>query len=346
MIDKTIEELLPSWFEGTLNPEERERVEQWKNASEENRQIFTGLLRAWEGTMQLNRMKHYDAEKALIRVNSIITAQKKNRIFEVFQKVAAVLILPLIVAIFLFAINKSNKEKDPFVAWHTLEIPAGMRSEFYLPDSTKVYLNSKSSLSYPLVFSDNMREVKLSGEAYFEVAENKEVPFIVNNGRINIEVTGTEFLATNYVHEELTEIVLLNGSINLFQGGYLTTKKDIIQLNPGEKAFYKENNKNLVVEQVDSEKYIAWKAGMLMFREDPMPEVVRRLNRWYNVDIHLEGPELKDWTYTATFEDESLMQVLELLKISAPIEYTVKQREIKTDKTFSKMEIIIRQKKR
>jgi transmembrane sensor len=84
------------------------------------------------------------------------------------------------------------------VAWHTLEIPAGMRSEFYLPDSTKVYLNSKTSLSYPLVFSDNIREVKLSGEAYFEVAENKEVPFVVNTGRINIEVTGTEFLATNY----------------------------------------------------------------------------------------------------------------------------------------------------
>ncbi|HZH71570.1 MAG TPA: DUF4974 domain-containing protein, partial [Mariniphaga sp.] len=72
--------------------------------------------------------------------------------------------------------------------------------------------------------------------------------------------------------------------------------------------------------------------------------VVRRLNRWFNVDIQLEGPELKDWTYTATFEDETLEQVLELLKISAPVNYSIKRREMKTDKTFSKMEIVIKQK--
>jgi transmembrane sensor len=346
MNNQHIEELLPSWFDGTINAEGKEKVEQWKEASEENRQIYAGFLRAWEGIEQLKRMKNYDAEKALIQVNSKLTAQKKYRFTDIFQKVAAVLFLPLIITTILFSIDKSQKEKDSFVAWNTIEIPAGMRSEFWLPDSTKVYLSSKTTLSYPMEFSNSIREIKLSGEAYFEVAEDREMPFIVNTGRINIEVTGTEFIATNYDHEGLTEIALLNGSINLFQGDYFTTKKDITQLKPGEKAIYKENTTNLIVEQINAEKYTAWKAGILMFREDPLPEVVRRLNRWYNVDIQLEGPELKDWTYTATFEDESLIQVLELLKISAPVDYTIKQREIKTDKTFSKMEIIIKQKKR
>jgi len=329
MKNNNIEELIPSWFEGTLSPEEREKVEQWKAASEENRQIFADSLRAWEGMEQLRRMKKYNPEKAIRQVNSRIEKRKEIRIFTIFQKAAAILILPLLIATLWFALGKPQKASDPFVAWHTLEIPAGMRSEFYLPDSTKVYLNSKTSLSYPLGFNNNIREVKLSGEAYFEVTENKEVPFIV---------------ASRYPHEELTEIILVEGGITLFQGNYHTAKKDIIQLKPGEKAFCLDSDKKMAIDKVNTGKYLAWKEGLLVFREDPMPEVVRRLNRWFNVDIQLEGPELKDWAYTATFEDESLEQVLELLKISAPIEYTIKRREMKTDKTFSKMEIVIKQK--
>jgi ferric-dicitrate binding protein FerR (iron transport regulator) len=345
MKNNHIEELIPSWFEGTLSPEEREKVEQWKAASEENRQIFADSLRAWEGMEQLRRMKKYNPQKSIQQVHSKIEKQKRIRVLDIFQKVAAILILPLIVATLWLALGKPQKTSESFVAWHTLEIPAGMRSEFYLPDSTKVYLNSKTSLSYPLEFSNSFREVKLTGEAYFEVAENKELPFIVNTGRINIEVTGTEFIATRYPHEKLTEIVLVKGGINLFQGDYPTTKKDIIQLNPGEKALCLDSDSRLAIDKVNTEKYSAWKNGVLLFRDDPMPEVVRRLNRWFNVDIQLEGPELKGWAYTATFEDESLEQVLELLKISAPVDYMIKRREMKSDKTFSKMEIVIKQKR-
>lgn len=343
MKNNNIEELIPSWFEGTLSQEEREKVKQWKALSEENRQIFTDSLRAWEGMEQLRRMKKYDPEKAIRQVNSKIEKHKRIRLFDIFQRVAAILILPLIVATLWFALEKPQKTSEPFVAWHTLETPAGMRSEFVLPDSTKVYLNSNTSLSYPLVFSNTFREVKVSGQAYFEVAENKKVPFIVTTGKINVEVTGTEFMTTNYKHEKLTEIVLIEGGINLFQGDYLTSRKNIVKLEPGHKAFLEVGNNELVTTGVDKEKYLAWKNGILIFRNDPMPEVVLRLNRWFNVDIKLVGNELKDYVYTATFEEESLTQILELLKISAPIDYSIKQREQNKDDTFSKMEIIIKQ---
>jgi ferric-dicitrate binding protein FerR (iron transport regulator) len=186
---------------------------------------------------QLRLMKKYDPEKAIQQVNAKIEKQKRIRIIDIFQKVAAILVLPLIVVTVWFALEKPQKTSEPFLAWHTLEIPAGMRSEFYLPDSTKVYLNSKTILSYPFSFSDTIREVKLSGEAYFEVAENKEVPFIVNTGRINIEVTGTEFIAINYPHEELTEIVLVEGGINLFQGDTAPVKKILFSSIPEKKHF-------------------------------------------------------------------------------------------------------------
>ncbi len=344
MKDNPIEELLPSWFEGTLTVEEKEKVDQWKNASAENRQILADFHRMWEGMEQLKRMKKYDSKKAIQNLNAKIQKKRRFNGWKMFRRMAAILILPLVITTLYLSIHKIQL-KDQTVAWHTLEIPAGMRSEFILPDSTKVYLNSKTTLSYPIEFSNTIREVKLSGEAYFVVAENKKVPFIVNTGRINIKVTGTEFLATNYANEKLTEILLFKGGIRLFQNDYDTEKKYITDLEPGEMAFCRNDNNKLVIKKVNPEKYASWKNGILMFRDDPMSEVVKRLNRWYNVNIKLEGPELKDWNYTATFEDESLMQVLELLKISAPIDYTIKEREIKTNKTFSKMEIIIRQKK-
>jgi len=214
-----------------------------------------------------------------------------------------------------------------------------------LPDSSRVFLNSNTRLSYPLAFSSKVREVKLTGQAYFEVAENKKVPFVVNTGRLNIEVTGTEFMVTNYLSENLTEVALIKGGINLFYGDYFIDKKDIVQLKPGQMAFLKTGDKELIISQVNIKKYQAWKDGFLLFRDDSMPEVVQRLNRWFNVDIQLTGPELKDYVYTATFKDESLVQVLELLKISAPIDYKIKTRERKTDTTFSKMEVEIIQKR-
>ncbi len=343
MNDRRIAEWVLSWFEGTITPEERRKAEEWKAASEENRQFFAESLRVLEGIKHLGKMKKFDAQKALRQVNARIKNKGPSRILRIFQKVAAVLLAPLIITTLYFALKKPQPPEKS-TAWHTLETAAGMRSEFFLPDSTKVYLNSKTSLSYPVTFSKHVRKVKLAGEAYFEVAENKDAPFIVKTGKINIKATGTEFMATNYPREELVEVALIEGGIKLFQGDCRTTYKEIIRLKPGQKAFWKEGKKKLLVNPVDTEKYTAWKNGILLFRDDPMPEVVRRLNRWFNVDIRLTAPELKNYVYTATFEDESLKQVLDLLKISAPIDYTIKKRERKTNKTFSKMEIEIKQK--
>ncbi len=341
MNNNNIEELILSWFEGTLSPEEREKVEQWISASDENRQAFADSLRAWEGIEQLRLMRKYKPEEAIKKVNLKIEKQKRLTFFGIFQKAAAILILPLLFATLWFALEKPQQKRKPPVAWHTLNIPPGMRSEFYLPDSTKVFLNSKTQLSYPLEFNDSLREVKLTGEAYFEVAQNGEVPFVVNTEKINIEATGTEFIVTRYPHEELTEVVLVEGEVNLYQGDYFTTKRVIRQLAPGQKALCKDVDNKLSVKKVETAKYLALKNGILLFRDDPMPEVVLRLNRWFNVDIQLVGTELEDWAYTATIEDETLEQTLELLKISAPIEYTIKRRQMKTDNTFSKMEIEI-----
>jgi transmembrane sensor len=343
MNNQIIEELLPSYFKGSINKVDREKVEVWKEASKENRQIFADSLKAWEGIEQLRRMKKYNAEKALKNVNLRIEKHKSVSFFTLLQKVAAVLFLPLLFTTLYFA-TKTPTQQVADTIWQTIKTPAGQRSEFTLPDGTQVFLNSKTSLSYPVAFNGATRDVKIIGEAFFDVAENKEQPFIVNTGKIKVEVTGTEFKASNYPNENLTEIVLASGKINLFQGEYAKNRNVLGAMVPGEKATFYDNEDKVYFDKVEVDKYISWKDGVLMFRDDSMPDVVRRLNRWFNVDIQLTGDALEDYVYTATFQDESLIQILDLLKMSAPIDYTIKHRERKPDKTFSKMEIEIIQK--
>lgn len=340
MTTSAIEKILPLYFEGKLSEQDKAKVDHWRNSSDVNQKIFKESEKAWEGITHLQSMKKYDSEKALQKVNRKIERQNR-RVLTIIQKVAAILILPFIFSTIYFALlnpkNPNSKNDQLF----TIKSPAGMRSEYVLPDGTKVYLNSKTSLSFPAEFADNFRYVSLDGEAYFEVEENKKMPFIVNTGKISIEVTGTQFKASNYSNEDLTEIVLVSGSVNLFSGNYSESKKDITRLKPGEKASFIASEEQLSIENIDVEKYISWKDGILMFRNDSMKDVVKRLNRWFNVDIKLSGNTLMDYVYTGTFEDESLNQILELLKISAPIDYKINKRQKKTDETFSKMEIEI-----
>jgi ferric-dicitrate binding protein FerR (iron transport regulator) len=176
-------------------------------------------------------MKKYNAENALQKVHSKIAVQENPLFWVIFRKVAAILILPLLAVTFWFALRTPDFQTTE-IAWNTLETPAGMRSEFVLPDGTQVYLNSKTILRYPMTFSNDIREVKLDGEAYFQVAEDKKHPFVVNTGKVNIEVTGTEFKASNYRHENLTEIVLISGSIQLFKGDYSIKKSNLTPLRP------------------------------------------------------------------------------------------------------------------
>ena len=324
---------MPTYFKGTVDNCQREKIGDWKDASEEDQQFFTDSFKAWEGIEHLRRMKIYNSEKALEKVSRRIKKHSFVKLRNAFQKIAAVLILPLLVATLYLA------TRIPVTEWYTLKTPVGLRSELLLSDGTRVYLNSKTTLIYPLIFNGSTRDVTLSGEAYFEVAENKKQPFVVNTGKVNIEVTGTEFTASNYPDENLTEIVLVSGEINLFQGKYSKQKKNLHTMLQGEKATFDGNE--LYFDKVEVDKYTSWKEGILIFRDDSMKEVVLRLNRWFNVDIRLMGKSMEDYVYTATFQDESLIQILDLLKISAPIDYKIKQRDRKPDKTFSNMEIEI-----
>lgn len=264
-----------------------------------------------------------------------------NKVFAIFSKAAAVLILPLLVYSIYFTSGKAKTGSSVSnLVWQTVKTPAGMQTDFLLPDGTHIWLNSGSVFKYPTPFAENKRQVELTGEAFFDVVKDASHPFIVKAGKMNIEVKGTRFNVINYPDEPMTELILESGHVRLFGGNY-DDNKTIANINSGELAVIDNNQNRLSVGKVDVAKYTAWKDGVLIFRDDPMDEVVRKLNRWFNVEIELKNPELKEYVYTATYRDETLPQILELLRISAPVKYTVTDRKRLPDNSFIKRKIVI-----
>ena len=283
----------------------------------------------------LSEMQSYDAAKALAKVNRKISRiSSKQRAFK-YQKIAATLLIPLFLASVSYIFYLRNKIHQTEIVWQTVETMPGQKSIVDLPDGTKVWLNSDTKLSYPSVFKSKCREVKLSGEAFFDVRKMDDCPLRVQIGDLDIKVLGTKFNVTNYASDAYTEVVLESGRVDLYAINE-KQKDPLVSMKPGQKALYLKDDKILSLKSVRADQYTAWTNGILIFRDDAMTDVVCKLNRWFNTEIVITDSTISQYNYTATFQHESLEQILELLSISAPIEYKIIRREKDENHMFSK----------
>jgi len=177
---------------------------------------------------------------------------------------------------------KSNRNKTDL---NQIIIPYGKRSDIRLADGTHVWLNSGSKLSYPFKFSENSREVYLSGEAFFEVKPNAKKPFFVNTHDIKIKVLGTSFNVCAYSNDKTVQTVLIKGRVTEGKNKLFAST---IDLQPGERLTYIKSDKNLLKDKVDVKLYSSWVKGYLIFDNIPIHEVLTKLKRSYNQDIIIE----------------------------------------------------------
>ena len=188
---------------------------------------------------------------------------------------------------------------------NTFSTPRGGQYQIVLSDGTKVWLNSASSLKYPVVFNGKERRVELTGEAYFEVAKNKERPFKVVANKQTVEVLGTHFNISAYSDENIIKTTLLEGSVKVSGGG----KKKLIA--PGEQAQFKDGD--IQISEVNVNEVTAWKRGVFQFRDDDIKDVMKQVSRWYDVDIKYEG-NLPDRKFSGGISrNASLSQILDVL---------------------------------
>lgn len=341
-----IEELLPGYLSGDVSDKDRVMMNDWRSESPENEVIYLESLKAWEAMILLSEMEQFNSFEALRKVSTKISQPQFAKWWIKLQQVAAILILPLLVySGYLTIQNQAKNNSQEQVMMQTISSRQGMVTKFDLADGTKVWLNSGSELQFPTRFTGVKREVILKGEAFFEVTRNEKLPFRVNANELKVEVLGTSFNVVSFDDDTQSEVVLVTGKVALSsENGHIN--KEYGTMHSGQRAIYEKENHEVITQEVDIEKYIAWREGNLIFRDDSMEDVVKRLSRWFNVEITINDPEIKNYIYKASFRNENLVQVLNLLKLSAPIDYRITDRKELANGDFTKQKIYLMRKKR
>jgi len=196
------------------------------------------------------------------------------------------------------AVNQNTSRGDKIV-YNTILVPYGKRSEIELSDGTHVWLNAGSRLVYPAVFKGKKREVYLEGEAIFEVTHNKEHPFLVLSESQEITVLGTVFNVSNYLDDSLAKTVLKSGSVQInFYNDSLSETERKLKITPGTLASYDKSGGKVASKKVNVDHYFSWREGVLIFKNDDLRTIMRRLSRYYNIDIEINNENLAKETFS------------------------------------------------
>ena len=309
--------LLLKYLSETANPEEKARVEAWLSEDVANKDTFLQVARIYHAHRTRQRIRRRDAGQALIQLNHRMN-RNLRRLFIRRIAVAASLFIGL------WGIGSmvwQNRQVEPAPQMITMSANAGMRTQLTLPDGTKVIMNAGSTLDYPLPFNKNERRIKLSGEAYFKVAHNTAQPFVVSaaDDKMNIRVTGTSFNLQAYEKDSLARIALIEGSVQVSIQG----QKENMPLTPLSMVTYDMKTGKLSVSKINPAHVTAWMDGRLIFKDTPIPDVLRQLSHFYTVDFDVQDAMINDYTFTGTFENRPLFQIMEYLKISSKIDFTM-----------------------
>lgn len=181
---------------------------------------------------------------------------------------------------------------DTVMEYNTLSIPRGAEYHVVLSDGSTIYLNSESSLRYPVKFKGNKREVELKGEAYFDIARDSRKAFIVHVNDMEVKVLGTSFGIRAYDEEAEILTTLVHGSVNV------RTKDAEVHLNPSQQAVYKTNGKNIDVQTVNVEHFVGWKSGRFIFDNLRLEDILNRLQKWYDFKVFYQNQESKDLRFS------------------------------------------------
>lgn len=348
MIQPSDLEKLKRFNEGLSGAEETRYIYSLFSGKEDSSQLRNYLMKEWNSYLKSNEIEEFNLDYLLDRIHReihLIEFKKEQtltrKIYRWYSVAAAVLLIPLLIAGGLLFFGKYEQEKV-FVAEKpvstTIHAPLGSRINFILPDGTTGWLNSGSSLDYKIPFSNN-REITLQGEAWFDVAEDILHPFEITAGKSKVKVLGTKFNLNAYPDENYTEIVLEEGKVKFDSPGISET----FEIKPNERVIYKNNS--VKIDNTDPLKYSGWVEGKLIFRGDPMPEVARRIARWYNVEVELADKDLEKDVFRGTFQDDSLEEVLHYISMASPIHYRIIDRKVLDSSTLQKKKVLLYRKK-
>jgi transmembrane sensor len=318
-------EQLARYLAGESSSAEKAQVEAWAGDSEQNSRELEELRMLFKASDRYFEISRFDTGAAWQKVqqkavHKVVRLESKSKTaYASILKYAAILILAIFAGsagYYLVTSMSQEKQHIVFAGEQTV-------NEITLPDGTLVTLNSSSTLEYPRKFNGNMREVTITGEAFFDVQPDPDKPFVINAGNMQVKVLGTSFNVRAYPEAESVEVVVETGLVQVTnRNGEVQAENAILMLNPGEKGILYNLPGTLEKSFNTNPNYIAWKTRNLIFNKTPLREVVQYLEDIYHVDIQLENNELEKLVLTAHFERKPHDFILNVIQLTFGLELT------------------------
>ncbi|MDR2775601.1 MAG: FecR domain-containing protein [Tannerella sp.] len=364
-IPEYIEELLTALFAGEISDTEAKILREWVNVSAENARLLEAYRKTNFALTYYAHNDKYDVDKAWMNVTRTLrktsTPGHLRRMVKLAYRYAAVFILAFVsgvAAMYFYASPGTQGDVNEELFYTEYTVPYGSKSMITLPDSSSIWLNAGSKLRYSSAFNKAEREVFIEGEAYFKVARNEQKPFFVKSSAVTLKVLGTSFNIKAYPEEDNVETTVESGSVQVLRNvkGQLMDKlvltagqkvtvikssgTENIQiadlnaaapLSPAQKNIIpkKTAEKTTVTKNVMTELYTSWKDARWLIKQESLGSLAVKLERRYNIHVSFADESLKNISFSGTLQDETLEQVLEAIKLSAPVNYTIQKNMVK-----------------
>lgn len=324
-----IDLLIGKSLSGNATSDELQELEAWKNSSQDNLILYTRTLKIWNQAKKLISINQFNLDKIKLESEySRYLAGKIRRMrrLSFIYKAVAILAFPFAFALMWHFYNlpeQSGKTPDQICRITALK---GHVSKCILPDGTGVWINSGSFVKYNTSSYIDEREVHLEGEAYFEVTSDPDKPFKVVTPFAEVNATGTAFNVHAYTEDEVFETVLVEGSVNL---QFKTGADKFFELQPGQRAFFNLKDFRVNIESVDPEMFTSWRNGELIFKDATLKDLVKELEKIYNINFHMKPESIGDLRFRGMFSyDNNLILALEKIKKASGIDYYIENKEV------------------
>ncbi len=306
------ENLIGRYLNGNSAKEDHQELKEWIDASEDHKTEFLKLKDIWDSTAN---PKDKTEEKLIAFYKNQLERSNKSRLLWIRYSsiAAAVLLIGFILSVLLPQIVV-----QPHGNMQVFSVPLGSKSKVFLADGTEVNLNSGSELKFSENFSATNRVVSLTGEAFFKVKSDASHPFVVKTNDFDVQVTGTQFNVCTYEDNTNSSTTLAEGKIQL----KMNSSSQTFEITPGEKFDLNRETHKYALDEADVESEIAWKDNEFIFSKIQFTELAKKLERWYDVKLNYSDSRLINYAFTGKFKNqESIWQVLDALKLTAPIDY-------------------------
>lgn len=324
-----INEIIIRYLDGSASQEDKIELLQWLKISDKNWNDFNETRDLWL-SCDVALGNDTDVNIALGRLrNRILNAQtpvkQSKLVFMRWYQVAAVFLVLLGMSYWFTIQTPEPAEKETQIHIQNQLITAkGSKGKFLLPDGTTVWLNTESKLIYPEKFDNDKRLVRLEGEGYFEVVENKHKPFIVQSGNLDIEVLGTTFDIAAYPEKDKIDVVLLNGSVKVMGE---TLEKEVL-LKPNQILEYQKNEGTSNIRNTKAYLHAAWIEERLIFDNTPLSDIIISLEGWYNISIECPRTLAEKTRMTFTVRGENVEEIFKAMSLIAPIRYSIENDKV------------------